>query len=119
VTAVSESKASLGFPYDHLAVLGFKKLQRYVPTTAAGDKVTQSSKLTVTVNPDGTTKVSNDRTEIFIYADGTVDVSSEDPIELSGASLAKLDDPSIGGPHGATSLCFVLEALAKRLNKRA
>jgi len=28
---MSESKAAPGFPYDHLAVLGFDKLKRYVP----------------------------------------------------------------------------------------
>ena len=30
---MSESKAAPGFPYDHLAVLGFEKLRRYVPPT--------------------------------------------------------------------------------------
>ena len=28
---MSESKAAPGFPYDHLAVLGFDRLKRYVP----------------------------------------------------------------------------------------
>ncbi|HXX68377.1 MAG TPA: hypothetical protein VEK07_14400 [Polyangiaceae bacterium] len=32
---MSESKAAPGFPYDHLAVLGFEKLQRYVPPKQA------------------------------------------------------------------------------------
>ena len=29
---MSESKAAPNFPYDHLAVLGFRKLKRYVPS---------------------------------------------------------------------------------------
>ncbi len=28
---MSESKAAPGFPYDHLAILGFDRLKRYVP----------------------------------------------------------------------------------------
>jgi hypothetical protein len=28
---MSDSKAAPGFPYDHLAILGFDRLKRYVP----------------------------------------------------------------------------------------
>ncbi|CAN5923165.1 hypothetical protein BH11MYX4_BH11MYX4_05600 [soil metagenome] len=32
---MSNSTAAPGFPYDHLAVLGFRKLRRYVPPLSA------------------------------------------------------------------------------------
>ena len=38
---MSESKAAPGFPYDHLAILGFDRLKRYVPpmkSPAAGSQ---------------------------------------------------------------------------------
>jgi hypothetical protein len=72
-----------------------------------------NTRLTVTVEPDGTTKLSNDRTEIFIMSDGTVGVSSEDPVELVGACLVKLDDRRV-----ASTAPLVLELLAKRLAKK-
>jgi hypothetical protein len=28
---MSDSKAAPGFPYDHLAILGFERLKRYIP----------------------------------------------------------------------------------------
>jgi hypothetical protein len=76
--------------------------------------MSQSSKLTVTVEPDGTTRISNDRTEILIMADGTVDVSSEDPVQLTGACLVKLDDRRV-----ASTAPLVLELLAKRLRRKS
>lgn len=35
---MSESKAAPGFPYDHLAILGFEKLKRYVPPARSRSK---------------------------------------------------------------------------------
>ena len=36
----SPPSAAPAFPYDHLAVLGFRKLQRYVPPAKAAERET-------------------------------------------------------------------------------
>jgi hypothetical protein len=67
----------------------------------------------ISVEPNGAMTIENDRTKITIDHDGSIYLSSMDPIHLEGAALAKLDAPGLGG-----SALPVLDALAKRLDKK-
>jgi hypothetical protein len=72
------------------------------------------TKLTLVSDANGSVTISNDRTRITIQIDGTVAISSYDPVQLTGASLAKLDDPKVG-----KEAAFVVQnALARRLEKK-
>ena len=73
-----------------------------------------STRLTLNVDPNGATVISNDRTRITIQPDGTVAVSSYDPIQLTGASLAKLDKANLSSDE----LARVNGALLGRLEKK-
>jgi hypothetical protein len=72
------------------------------------------TKLELNTDINGQITISNDRTRITISSNGSIAISSYDPIELTGASLAKLDDKSCT-PSAASS---VKEALLKRLEKK-
>lgn len=52
----------------------------------------------VEVTPEGTMILDNDRTRISILSDGTLMVSSRDPVMLTGDCLVKLDNPSVDKP---------------------
>lgn len=52
-------------------------------------------KLNLVSEPNGSVTISNDRTWITIHPDGTIAISSYDPIQLTGASLAKLDQANL------------------------
>ena len=67
------------------------------------------TKLTLSTDTNGDVAFSNDRTTIIIRVDGTVVVSTLDPLQLTGATLAKFDDPRIAVSH-----TLVTELLQKR-----
>jgi len=70
------------------------------------------SKVTIDWEANGSLVISNDRSRITVQPDGTIAISSEDPIQLTGASLAKLDSANLSndGPYAA--------ALLRRLEKK-
>lgn len=68
----------------------------------------------IKVDPNGTLTVFNDRTTVTIQLDGTVSVSTMDPLQLVGDTLVKLDDRRV-----ASTAPLVLEVLLKRLDKKA
>jgi len=61
--------------------------------------------------PNGSVSFSNDRMSLTVHPDGTLAVSSKDPIQLTGASLAKLDS-NLLTPDNINS---VITLLLKRL----
>jgi len=63
-------------------------------------------------DPNGDLTLTNDDGSITIHQNGDITVATLAPIELSGASLGKLDEPGLGG-----SALPVLAALAKRGKK--
>lgn len=67
--------------------------------------------MNIKVEPNGQLTLSNERSSITVHPDGTIAVSSRDPIQLTGASNAKLDNSGIG----PEAFRLVAEALAKRL----
>jgi hypothetical protein len=79
-----------------------------------------STKLTLTSDANGATTISNERTTITIQPDGTVAISSEDPIQLTGATLAKLDNVHFPGqePFNPYFVQRVVDALMRRLDKK-
>lgn len=80
------------------------------------DYSTRATKLTLTSDPNGSQTISTDRTTITIRADGTVTISTLDPLQLCGASLAKLD---MMGPHTADETKVFTDALLRRLDPRS
>ena len=66
------------------------------------------------VEQNGELVIKNDRTSIAIHPDGTVAVSTLDPLQLTGCSLVKFDDVTIN----VSDLDKVLEALARRIDKK-
>lgn len=72
------------------------------------------TKVNINVEPNGAMTISNDRTTITIQPDGTVAVSTMDPLQLTGASLAKLDDRRVGSTSP-----LILELLQRRFEKRS
>lgn len=75
-----------------------------------------STKLNLVSEVNGTISISNDETKITIHPDGTVAISSSAPLQLTGASLAKLDYGQ-GGDAGCR-VSDVLRWLGTRLNKK-
>ncbi len=73
----------------------------------------KGTSLSLNSDPNGTVTISNDRTTITIQPDGTVAISSYDPIQLTGASLAKLDQANVADVGAA-----VRHALGQRLEKK-
>jgi len=59
--------------------------------------------------------ISNDRTMISIQPDGTIAISSLDPVQLTGACLAKLDNDRLCFTKGTR---HVLDALLQRIDKK-
>jgi hypothetical protein len=70
--------------------------------------------LSLNTDINGAVTISNDRSTITIHPDGTVAVSSYDPIQLTGATLAKLDKSNVDGK----TLRAIAEALGQRLEKK-
>jgi hypothetical protein len=70
--------------------------------------------MNVKVEPNGQMTLSNERTTVTIHPDGTIAVSSLDPVQLTGACAAKLD-------HALPSsdmIASVLQALERRYDKK-
>ena len=74
----------------------------------------KGTSLSLNSDPNGTVTISNDRTTITIQPDGTVAISSYDPIQLTGASLAKLDQANMAFDDEVA----VRHALGQRLEKK-
>ena len=64
------------------------------------------------VEPNGSMVLSTKRTTITVQPDGTVAISSLDPVQLTGACAAKLDNAA-----DQDAVKAVLAALARRLDK--
>lgn len=52
--------------------------------------------MNIKVEPNGQLTLSNERSTITVHPDGTIAVSSRDPVQLTGACRAKLDNSGIG-----------------------
>ncbi len=74
----------------------------------------KGTSLSLNSDPNGTVTISNDRTTITIQPDGTVAISSYDPIQLTGASLAKLDKAHTGSTEQANFCAALLQRLEKK-----
>lgn len=74
------------------------------------------TKANIAVEPNGSLTISNEMTTITIQPDGTVAISSYDPIQLTGASLAKLDTGA--GNLNWSEQKRLLDALGQRLQKK-
>jgi hypothetical protein len=68
--------------------------------------------MNIKVEPNGEMTLSNDRSHITIHPDGTIAISSLDAVQLTGASLAKLDNDPDCFVKGTN---HVLKALGKKL----
>jgi len=77
-------------------------------------------KVTIDWEANGSLVISNDRSRITVQPDGTIAISSEDPIQLTGASIAKLDNvPSINGDKlNPFVVQRVIDALTRRIEKK-
>ena len=71
--------------------------------------------MNVKVEPNGQLTLSNERSSITVHPDGTIAVSSMDPVQLTGACLAKLDNDPTCFTKGTR---HVLDALAKCIDKK-
>ena len=69
--------------------------------------------LKINADQNGTLKLSNERTQITIRSDGTVVVSTRDPLQLTGASLMKLDRAASSAPASKLAFSQFLEALER------
>ena len=65
------------------------------------------------VEPNGCMVLSTARTTLTIHPDGTVAISSLDPVQLTGACAAKLDN---AGDQAAVKA--VTDALLRRIDKK-
>lgn len=61
---------------------------------------------------NGALTISNDESEITIQPDGTIAISSTAPIQLTGESLGKLDDPTCH--NGAAAVLKALQTRGKK-----
>ena len=66
----------------------------------------------INVEPNGAMTLRNERTSITVHPDGTVAISSMDPVQLTGACAAKLDN---AGDQDAIKR--VTDALLRRIDK--
>lgn len=66
----------------------------------------------INVEPNGSMTLRNERSSITVHPDGTIAISSKDPVQLTGACAAKLDN---AGDQAAIKA--VTDALLKRLDK--
>ena len=73
-----------------------------------------ATKLELRTQDDGSVRISNDNTTIYIFEDGTVSISSLDPVKLTGACQVKLDNARITSD---AERAFA-EALAVKLTKK-
>jgi hypothetical protein len=73
-----------------------------------------STKLNLSTDANGAIVIETERTRITIQPDGTVALSSYDPIQLTGASRAKLDKANLDGAQVER----VEHALRARLEKK-
>lgn len=73
----------------------------------------KSTKLTLETSANGSSAISNGRTMITIQPDGTVAISSLDPVQLTGASFSKL----VMGSLTRDEIFRLSAALSKRLVK--
>lgn len=64
------------------------------------------------VEPNGSMVLSTKRSSITVHPDGTIAISSLDPVQLTGACAAKLDN---AGDQAAIKA--VTDALLKRIDK--
>lgn len=69
--------------------------------------------MNVKVEPNGQMTISNDRSSVTIAPDGTIAISSSEPIQLTGHSLAKLDNSAIP----PEMVKYVIHALGQRNKK--
>ena len=70
--------------------------------------------MNISVEQNGELVLSNERTSITIHPDGTVALSTLDPIQLTAKSLVRFDDCSID----SSGLERVLAVLARRTDKK-
>jgi len=75
----------------------------------------KGTKLNLVSEVNGAVSISNEDTKITIQPDGTVAISTTAPLQLTGASLAKLDKCSRN--LDAAKVKEVLAALETRLDK--
>lgn len=68
--------------------------------------------MNINVDVDGTMLLSNDRTTVSIKPDGTIELSSMDPVILTGACAAKLDNAG-----DQDTIKIVTDALLRRIEK--
>lgn len=64
------------------------------------------------VEPNGCMVLSTKRTTITVHPDGTVAISSLDPVQLTGACAAKLDNAA-----DQAAVKAVTDALGRRIDK--
>lgn len=67
--------------------------------------------------PNGSLSFSNERTQITFRTDGTIVISTRDPLQLTGACLMKIDalHSKLGPSLSKAASQEVLEALEKRI----
>lgn len=70
--------------------------------------------MNIKVDPNGQLTLSNERSSITVHPDGTIAVSSMDPVQLTGACQAKLDNSIIS----RLSVLEFCAALLKRIDKK-
>lgn len=65
------------------------------------------------VEPNGSMTISNARSTITVHPDGTIAISSLDPVQLTGACAAKLDNAD-----DQAAVKSVTDALLRRIDKK-
>lgn len=70
--------------------------------------------MNVKVEPNGQMTISNERSSVTIHPDGTIAISSLDPVQLTNACLAKLDNSGVD----PLQVKRVIDALGRRYDKK-
>lgn len=78
------------------------------------DQMNMGTKLQLNTEANGTIIISNDRSCITVQPDGTIAVSSLDPVQLTGACAAKLDNSALP----PEMVVHVIHALGQRIDKK-
>lgn len=73
----------------------------------------KGTKFNLSSDANGSISISNEETNITIHPDGTVAISTTAPLQLTGASLAKLDRLNLAVPYE-----LITHALCQRLVKK-
>lgn len=83
-------------------------------SSSLGSLIVNGVAMNIKVEPNGEMTISNDRSSITVHPDGTIALSSADPIQLTGYSLAKLDNSAIP----PEMVKYVINALGQRKDKK-